>query len=427
MTMKAVDIALKDLVRSFRSLFAIGMMFVVPMVITGLLYFAFGGLGAGTGRFNLPPLRLALANLDQAVAGQPAFGQMLVDYFADPAMPDWLAVQPAAGEAEARAAVAARSADVALIIPPDFSATLLAGGQPAPLTLVQDPTLTIGPQIVQDLVRLYLDSVVGARIAVGVVNDQLATRGLTLDQAGLLAVGQQYGAWVTEAERNIHHSTTPILAVVAPAAADAANAPAANDTARMLGSVMAGMLIFFVFFTGAYTAQSILREDEEGTLARLFTTPTPRTTILAGKFLSVFVTIVVQAVVLMAASAVAFRINWGQPASLALVTLALTVAAAGFGLCLVSFLKNSRQAGVVIGAVLSVGGMLGGLFTTGVEMPPAFQMFNLALPQGWAIRGLKLVLDGGGMAVVLVPALVLAAIGAGLFSVGAVVFRRRFA
>ena len=34
--MKIIDIALKDLVRSFRSLFAIGMMFVAPLLITGL-------------------------------------------------------------------------------------------------------------------------------------------------------------------------------------------------------------------------------------------------------------------------------------------------------------------------------------------------------------------------------------------------------
>lgn len=51
----------------------------------------------------------------------------------------------------------------------------------------------------------------------------------------------------------------------------------------MMGLTMAGQMIFFAFFTGGNSMMSILREDEEGTLARLFTTPTDRTNILMGK------------------------------------------------------------------------------------------------------------------------------------------------
>ena len=45
--MKILDIALKDLTRSFRSAFAIGMMVVAPLMLTGLIYFAFGGMSSG--------------------------------------------------------------------------------------------------------------------------------------------------------------------------------------------------------------------------------------------------------------------------------------------------------------------------------------------------------------------------------------------
>jgi ABC-2 type transport system permease protein len=197
--------------------------------------------------------------------------------------------------------------------------------------------------------------------------------------------------------------------------------------ARLMGGVMAGMLIFFVFFTGANAAQSILREDEEGTLARLFTTPVSRTAILGGKFLAVFVTIAVQAVVLVIVSALLFKIDWGQPLSLGLVLLGVTIAAAGFGVCLVSFVKGLRQSGPLIGGVLAVTGMLGGLFTSGVQMPAAFETVNLVMPQGWAFRGLKLALDGAGFGLVLTPVLVSVAIGAALFAIGAFRFRRRYA
>jgi hypothetical protein len=37
--MKVLDIALQDLFRSFRSGFALVMMFVAPLLITGIIYF----------------------------------------------------------------------------------------------------------------------------------------------------------------------------------------------------------------------------------------------------------------------------------------------------------------------------------------------------------------------------------------------------
>ena len=64
--MKIMDIARKDLKRVFRSVFALVMMFGAPLLIAGLLYFAFGGLVSGTGSFNLPRTSVVIANLDQA-------------------------------------------------------------------------------------------------------------------------------------------------------------------------------------------------------------------------------------------------------------------------------------------------------------------------------------------------------------------------
>ena len=52
--MKILDIALKDLVRSFRSAFLLVMMFVAPLLITGLIYLAFGGMITGGGGMTLP-------------------------------------------------------------------------------------------------------------------------------------------------------------------------------------------------------------------------------------------------------------------------------------------------------------------------------------------------------------------------------------
>ena len=54
--MKVLDIAWKDLLRSFRSAFGVVMMFVTPLVVTAIFFFAFGNLGGvGTTASNLTP------------------------------------------------------------------------------------------------------------------------------------------------------------------------------------------------------------------------------------------------------------------------------------------------------------------------------------------------------------------------------------
>jgi ABC-2 type transport system permease protein len=212
-------------------------------------------------------------------------------------------------------------------------------------------------------------------------------------------------------------------------AAEAANAAAkaSNPVARILSLIMAGQMIFWAFYTGAYSMMSILREDEQGTLARLFTTPTNRTLILGGKFVSVILMVSVQAAVMLAFGQLVFKVNWGQPLSMLMMVFGQVVAATGLGVLLISLVRNSRQGGTVIGGSLSALGMLGGLFTIAAPMPPAFDRLALITPHGWVMQGWKLVLAGSPPGDILVTTLVLVLMGTGLFAGGAAIFRRRFA
>ena len=172
---------------------------------------------------------------------------------------------------------------------------------------------------------------------------------------------------------------------------------------------------------------SILREDEEGTLSRLFTTPTSRTAILAGKFLSVFLIVLIQGVVLMIISRFAFNVHWGQPISAALSLIGQMVASTGLGTLLISFLKNSRQSGPMIGGVLTALGMLSGLFTTNINMPEAFNAIGNFTPQGWVLKAWRLSIADQPPSQLLLPFLVLLAMGLVTFAIGAFLFRKRYA
>jgi len=415
--MKIFDIALKDLIRSLRNLFAIGMMLVAPILIVGLISMAFGGMNSG--KVDLPELKVGVVNQDVPPAGLPSMGQAMVDLLNDPSVSSWLKPQAMPDETSARSAVDNQKIGLAVVIPAGFTASLLAGKGGSDLVLVQDPTLTVGPTVVKNMAGSLMDGVTGARLALGMVSQSPAADSKTLQN-----VSSQFQAWFTNFQRTLYHSPDTALAISAPAANGSTPASAAQN---MMGLVMAGMMVFFAFYTGAYAMMSILREEEEGTLARLFTTPTGRTTILAGKFLAVFLMVIIQSLVLMGAGTVAFKIVWGAALPTALVVMAQVAAAGGLGVLLISLVKSSRQAGPVLGGALTGLGMLGGLFTVAVNMPAAFDMVTRATPQGWVMQGWRMVFTSGQMADVLVPCAVSIALGVVMFIIGARIFNRRFA
>jgi ABC-2 type transport system permease protein len=423
--MKVFDIAFKDLLRSFRCAFLLVMMFVAPLLLTGLIYFAFGR--AGGGRFELPLTRVQLSNLDQADSHSGlSAGKMLVDYLQGDEVAGLLQVTVAPDEASARAAVEQQEADVAVLIPAELTAAAMDPAAGATVTLYHDPTLTIQPGIVRLIVGDYVDGFSGVKIALQVTAQGLATQSLELDPATIEQVEREYVAWV-QSTGHTHGSESvavPNLTTRPPAG----EATPSGPVSTLLGPVMAGMTIFFAFFTGAAGAASLLYEHEEGTLARLFTTPTPRAAILGGKFFAIMLTLAVQVLVLLLAGRFVFDIRWGQPATVLLLALGLVVAAAGFGVFLMSFVKTARQSGPVMGLTVSLTGMLGGLIPTGnLSQPGVFDTASLFLPQGWAMRGWKLAVNGASPGEVLLPVGVLLAAGLILFAVGVFVFRRRFA
>lgn len=197
----------------------------------------------------------------------------------------------------------------------------------------------------------------------------------------------------------------------------------------MIGMILGGMTIFYAFFTGASSAQSILHEDEEGTLPRLFTTPTSRSTILGGKFLAVGLTVIVQMIVLLILGRLIFNIHWGDLLPLSIITASVIMAAAAFGICLMSLLKGTKQSGAVFGGVLTITGMMGmiKIFTMGAATGPAIDTISLFVPQGWATRGLLQVMNGAALSQVSLTALVLVAIAIVMFVIGVLRFQKRYA
>ncbi|MHB1413775.1 MAG: ABC transporter permease [Chloroflexota bacterium] len=418
--MKAWNIAVKDMLLSLRNTFGLLNMFVLPLVITGLIYFAFGGFKSTDAPPDVQVTKVVVVNHDQAVQGFRA-GDLIVSTLGDQRLAGFLAVSQIGDEQAAHAAVDRRQAGVAVIIPAGLTASLSDPGAYANVVVYKDPTLTLGPGIVQEVVGGVVTGLSGSKIAAGVASEQLAASGAAVSDGLVQDVVNGYVKAVNPVDGTVPGSQ--LLSVQAPGE----KAPVSQSSV-IVGGIMAGLMIFYAFFTGGNSAMSIIREEEEGTLQRLFTTPTSTATIYAGKLLATLLMVAGQVIVLQVLSALFFGIRWGDLPVLALLVVALDIAAAGFGLFWMSLARNRKQAGAMIGGVFTAAGMLGGLFTVAIPNPPALlDQVSIFVPQGWAIRGWTAALNGGGLAEVITPAAVMAAMGLAYFAVGTLIFRRRFA
>lgn len=429
--MKAIDIALKDLVRSYRSAAAIVFMFGIPLMVTGLFYLMFGNTGSGD--FTLPKTHVIVANLDE---GGPRFqisaknipggaqahtmGELIVAVLQSQDMADLVQVSLSPSAEAARNAVDAQTAQVAIVIPADFSRTFADPDKQAAIEFYQDPTLTIGPGIIRSILSRFMDGMAGVKIAINVFMDEAP-------ESDYYLTGEVVGQYLDLSLVETKDLAGALLDTRAPGAA-----PPKSDNAMLniVGPIMGAMMIFYAFYTGASTGQTILKEEEERTLPRLFTTPTPQAVILSGKFLAVFLTVLVQVVVLLIAARLIFRIQWGALLPVALIAAGTVLAASSFGILLNSFLKDTRQGGMVFGGVLTLSGMLGMISIFAQNSTAAAQLsrtVSLLVPQGWAVQGLLKTMKGaqaGDVALFVLALLVWAAV---FFVVGVWRFNKRYA
>lgn len=427
--MKIITIAMKDLTRSFRSVFAVVFMFVIPLLVTLMFYIMFGGMKSSDNEISLPQTRVVIANLDAGGAGfqmasaqlQPgsaedSIGDLLVQALENEALADLLQVSQVGSAEAARAAVDTGNAGVAIIIPQDFSARFSDINSQAVLELYQDPTLTIGPAILRTVLNQALDQLSGTRIAVSVA----LTQGGSADPATIGQVVQEFLAASSQ-----YTDPNVLLNVHPPAGVQSQEVPL---LLRIIGPIMGGMLVFYAFYTATASAESLLQEDEKGTLQRIFTTPTPQSSVLAGKLLAVLLTVSIQVSVLLLAGRLIFNIHWGDASAVMMFSLGTILCASSFGVFVNSMMKNTRQGGIVFGGVLTFSGMIGMLPIFTFNNPSAtLTTISLIVPQGWAVHNLSQSMLGAPSASLLTGLLVMIAWSAVFFGVGVWRFQHRFA
>lgn len=433
--MKALDIAVKDVLHGLRSSIFLVFTFAIPLLITGLFYFMFGRISQESD-FSLPTTKIIIANLDK---GGPRFqvstnsipggkrahtmGELIVNILSDEEMADLIEVTLAPNAAAAKAAVDNQQAQVAIIIPEDFSQQYADTYGEAQIEFYQDPTLTIGPMVVRSIMDQFMDGMSGVKIAITVALDQEEVVTSTL-------IGNMIPQYITSSLAQSKDVEEELLTIIPP---KSGVTDTVQEEKNMLLSIvtpiMGGFMTFFAFYTGTASSENILQEEEKHTLQRLFTTPTRQSEILSGKFLAVFLTVFLQIVLLIISSHFIFGIRWGAFPNIALIALGIIFAASSCGIFINSFLRDTKQGAVIFGGILTLSGMLGMIRTFGFSSTTETlgNTVSLLVPQGWAVRGLLQVMDGAAFQNILITFGVLLAWSIVFFIVGVRRFNHRYA
>jgi ABC-2 type transport system permease protein len=406
-------IAAKDLLSTLRNRPALVMMLVAPLALAALLGFAFGG---GTNGFNIAATKVVVANLDTggAGAGQSA-GASIQEILTSKDLGDVLETKTVSTAQAARKAVDDGDAAVAVIVPEDFSAVVFGSDPTAKsdVELYENPTTQIGGSIVEGVVGQVLADFNGARAAAA---GAVALRSEGDPPAMQLAA--------TAAESFSHAGGVSAGLQIAQRSPKVGKS---GEEVSVSGLILAGMMVFFMFFGAANVARSILTEDRDGTMPRLFTTPTRRGTIIAGKFVSTFLTVLAQAIVLLIAGRLIFGIHWGRIDAVIVLTVVTAGVAGGLALLVISFARTPAQAGAIGSGIYLVLALLGGNFTGTAQTGTTYALIQKFTPNGWLLHGWDTAMRGGGAPDLRWQALVPLGFAVAFFFFAVLRMRRRFA
>lgn len=385
---KVLDIARINLLRQVRDRSDLFFVFVLPTIIIFALGLQFGGVSTAR-------LGVVAPDGDEAAA---AFVELLAANRAR------FEVRAIADEATLREQVERGMLEAGVVIPDGFAAALEGAGTAGVRYLGATDSLTLG-------LRAPVEASI-ARVAAAAT-------------AARIAVAEGAGDWRAASDA---------------AAAGYGDVPGVDVEVSVVGDpgLFAGFsqftfgastqLVLFMFLTSMTAAARLVYTKQLGVSRRMVSTPTSVGTIVAGEALGRLGVALLQAAFIVAVTAIAFNVSWGDPLAAGALILAFGIVAAAVAMLIGAVATNPDQAsslGVFLGLALAA---LGGSMIPIQTMPDVMQRISRFIPHSWALLGLQsLIRDGGGIDTVATNLAVLAAFGVVLMTLAAWRFRKAIA
>lgn len=353
---------------------------VFPVVIVSVIVALVGG--------GSTPAPIGYVNLDQGPAGQRLISELQRQTGRE--------LQAEPDEAALKQMITNRKLPFAIVIPRDYSASLLAGDAAAPIYYELNVT----------------ENSVLARMAVQAEHRRLAE---TAALVGANAGNGSSAAGMTAFSRLLEAQDRTAVRITL---TDEHLYPRQG-----LNNVIGFTLLFLMSLAG--TCVSLILEDRrEGTMARMFTAPVNAAQVALGNFLGCFLLGWLQIAALLLVTRGLLRYDYGVPVWLhAAVLTAFMLVTIGLATALAGLVRNPDLVPTLNTLVLTPTCMLGGCFWPISIMPDYLQIAANFMPQKWAIEAVKRVSEGGSLTEAGAPIAILLLMAVVLLAIGSVILR----
>ncbi|HZM21639.1 MAG TPA: ABC transporter permease [Anaerolineales bacterium] len=408
-------IGIKDLKLVFRDRAALTFMLLAPFLLTI-------GMGFVTGRFSggssgLSDIPVIIVNLDHE-----QLGDALAEVFSSEELADLMEPTASSDPEAARRLIDDDQASAAIIIPEGFTQSIIptegssfdqnyVQPEPVKIEVYTNPSRPTSSGVVKAIVDEFV-----SRVEEGRTSDMTSI--LQLAASGFITSENAQ----TEA-RNLFQNvdTTENTAIMLKTNIQGAEAVEFDILAYMAP----GMALLFLMYTVSAGGRSILEERTQGTLPRLLISPTSSAQVLGGKVLGIFFTGVAQVGILILASTIFFRVNWGDAAGIVALILATAFGATGWGMLITALARTPAQVSSVGSALMLIFGILGGSFIELEQMPAFLRTISKITPNAWGLDGFTTLALGGTLRNLTGPITALLIMGAFLFAISVVLFSRQ--
>ncbi len=373
---RVLDITLKDLTQLVRDRKTFLFTLIMPIALTLLFGYAFGGFGPGSDP------RLPVGWLDQ---DDSPVSRQLYQMVAESEVVR-LVENPLQTPAGLEALVFNEDLAGAVLIPADYGHDLKEG-KPVRLRLIADTGAPAGTSLESEILAAVIRLESAVRTAA--VLEGLA--GAPYDYV----YEQALAAWQDPPVRMIELKSQAIQSQ--------------ENIGLTMANTSPGFMLQFAIAGLMVSASMVVAERKTRCLQRLLTTSTSRVQILSGHYLAIFIQILCQFVILITFGQLLLKVDYlRSPGATLLVAVCAAACIAAIGLFIGTLARSEEQAIIFSLVPMFLLAGLGGAWVPLEVIGPTFEVIGHFSPVAWAMDGFKNVsVRGLGIKGVLQPASVL--------------------
>lgn len=385
--MRMIDIISKDLRVVLRNRVALIFIFLMPIVLITILSFALGGVftsdGVSIGHINIAVVDNAGEDEAQSLqqlgtsGGASTFDAKSMSLYAvldSKDVAEFLSYT-VTDEQTAKAQLQDGKIDAVVTIPKGFTSGVMTamsgGGGDLKIDVLGAQDKTLQSSIVTSIVRAYADTLSALSADIDMLVKTAMTGGIAPDAIAQLDFTSFMQSLSEQSDIKVDMRGI--------------------EARKALGSFSyysIAITCMFLLYSAGQGSSFLLTESQEKTLLRLRAAGVSVKKLLLGKSVAVFFLCILQLIVLLGFSTLAFGIAWGNPLSFILISVCVAISITGLGVLLMVLVYragNPAVGSVFQSVIAQVLALFGGSFLPLTVLPAFFSTVALFTPNGLAV------------------------------------------